>query len=393
MTTRSTRVVGSERRDGPAGGAQGHRCALTLPPLILLFGLVLVTSRTSAADNWSLFRGSPGAEGVAAGPLPDKLELLWKKTFKDGMFEAAPAIVDGVIYIGALDGYFRALDLATGSERWKYHSELGFKASAAVREGRVYVGDCDGKFHCLDAATGKLLWGHTTDAEINAGANFYKDKILCASQDGSLYCLAADGKLVWKYTIDNMLQCSPAVIENRAFLAGCDGKLHIVDLDTGKAAATVEISDPTGSTPACLGDFAYFGTQGATFLCVDWKQAKIVWSWQPRRKSPIQSAAALADGLVIFGGRDRIVHALDAKSGTETWSFPAQSQVDCSPVVVGKRVYIGGGNGRLFALDVKTGDKLWEYEAGGGFTASPGVAAGRLVIGNDDGDLLCFGAK
>lgn len=347
-----------------------------------------------AVDAWPVFRGDAASTGVAHTTLPEKPVLVWKKTFKEGGFEATAAIVEGMVYVGSFDGNLYALSLATGEEKWKFHTELGFKAAPAVHGGMIYIGDVDGKFYAIDAADGTEKWSVTSGAEINAGANLYRDRVLFTSQDGGFYCLEpADGKLVWKYTIDNMIQCSPTVVENRGFLAGCDGKLHIVDLDKGVAAATVDIGDPTLSTPAAAGDVVYFGTQGGRFLAVDWRQAKVAWTYDPQRKQPLLSSAALGGGLAVFGGKDRSVHALKLNDGDEAWSFRTHSAIDSSPVVVGNRVFIGGGDGRLYALDLKSGEKEWEYEAGGHFPASPAVAKGRLVIGNDAGDLYCFGSR
>src|SRR5215469_8033322 len=237
------------------------------------------TASTKQADAWPVFRGDAASTGVASSKLPDKPAVVWKKTFKDGGFEATAAIVEGMVYVGSFDGNLYALDLADGSEKWKFHTELGFKAAPAVRDGTIYIGDVDGKFYAIDARKGKEIWTVASGAEINAGANFYRDKILFTSQDGGFYCVSpAQGELVWKYTIDNMIQCSPTVVENRGFLAGCDGKLHIVDLDKGEAVATVEISDPTLSTPAAKDDLVYFGTQGGRFLAIDWRQAKVAWT-------------------------------------------------------------------------------------------------------------------
>ena len=78
------------------------------------------------ADSWPLFRGNSACDGVAGGKLPDKPKLLWKKSFKDGAFDATATIVDGTIYVGSFDGNLYALDLADGKEKWKFHSELGF---------------------------------------------------------------------------------------------------------------------------------------------------------------------------------------------------------------------------------------------------------------------------
>lgn len=350
-------------------------------------------SRSKQVDAWPMFRGDAASTGVARTTLPEKPAVVWQKTFKDDGFEATAAIVDGVIYVGTFNGTLYALRLSDGEEQWKFRTELGFKAAPAVRDGVVYVGDIDGKFFALDAASGEEKWSVTSGAEINAGANFHRDRVLFTSQDGGLYCLApADGKLVWKYTIDNMIQCSPTVVEDRCFLAGCDGKFHIVDLVKGEAVAQVDIGDPTLSTPAASGDVVYFGTQGGRFLAIDWRKEKIVWKYDPKRKQPLLSSAAVADGLVIFGGKDRSVHALNTDDHQLAWSLRTHAPVDSSPVVVGERVFIGGGDGRVYGLSLK-GEKVWDYEAGGKFSASPAVADGKLIIGNDAGTLFCFGEK
>jgi outer membrane protein assembly factor BamB len=183
------------------------------------------------------------------------------------------------------------------------------------------------------------------------------------------------------------------VVEGRAFLAGCDARLHIIDLDKGEALATVEIDGPTGSTPAANDTFVYFGTEGSSFYSINWKTAEIGWVAHSPRNMPFRSSAALVDEAVIFGGRDKMVYALDPKDGHEVWTFSTKSRVDSSPVIVGSRVFVGSSDGRLYGLDRKTGKKVWEYETGGDFIASPAVASGRLVIGNTDGTLYCFGAK
>jgi outer membrane protein assembly factor BamB len=138
----------------------------------------------------------------------------------------------------------------------------------------------------------------------------------------------------------------------------------------------------------------YFGTEGAVFFCINWKKLKEEWRWHDERRNlPIRSSAALTADAVIFGGRDKILHALNPKSGELVWEFFTKGRVDGSPVVVGNRVFCGSADGRIYGLNLKTGEKIWEYEAGGSFLASPAAAAGRLVIAGKDGIVYCFGAK
>jgi outer membrane protein assembly factor BamB len=348
-----------------------------------------------AVADWPLFRGDALGTGVARGPLPEQLEVLWRFPTQDGAFEGSVAIVDGVVYAGCLDGNLYAIDLQTGQERWKFHTDLGFVAAPSVRAGKVYIGDVEGRFYCLSAATGEPIWSFQAQAEIDAGANFYQDKVLIGSQDATLYCFTADdGKEVWKHQIEDQIRCMPTVVDGRAFLAGCDGKLHIIDLETGKSTAQVDIGSQTGCTPAVLGNLVFFGTEGETFFCIDWAAAKVVWSYRnPERSLPYRSSAAVVPDRVLVGCRDKLVHCFDPQQGTELWTLPTRARIDSSPVIVGRRAYVGSADGKIYGIDIDTGKSVWQYEAGGGFTAAPAVAEGCLVIGSDDGILYCFGSK
>lgn len=249
-------------------------------------------------------------------------------------------------------------------------------------------------FYCL-TKDGKPKWGHEAGAEINSSANFYKEFVLVGSQDATLYCLHGQtGDLKWKFEIQDQIRCSPTVVGDRAFVAGCDSKLHVIDLIKGEAVAGVPIEAPTGVTPAVLENLVYFGTEAGTFFAVDWKEAKVAWTFEPETGSqPFRSSPAVTESCVVFGGRNKKVQALNPKTGAPLWEFAAKNRVDSSPVIVGDRAFIGSADGRLYAINIKTGKEVWQYEAGGGFTGSPAIAENRLVIASEDGVVYCFGEK
>ena len=85
-----------------------------------------------------------------------------------------------------------------------------------------------------------------------------------------------------------------------------------------------------------------------------------------------------------------MVHALNALTGKELWTFRTRARVESSPAVAGGRVYVGSSDGRFYVLNLADGTKLWEFEAGAPVSASPALAAGRVVIGDQDGRLYCF---
>src|SRR5262245_13937695 len=151
--------------------------------LVLAVGLLLlpclIAREPKPTTDWPIFRGNPLQTGSAVSTLPEKLEVRWKVKTKEGI-EGSAAIVNGTVYIGCRDEHLYALDLATGTQKWKYKA-APFKAPASVRNGAVFIGDSDGIFHCVDAATGAKRWTFKTDAEIAGGANFSDSAVLFGS--------------------------------------------------------------------------------------------------------------------------------------------------------------------------------------------------------------------
>ncbi len=381
--------------------------ALALSAIACGAGL-LAGSRPAANDDWPMFRGNAQLTGVATSSLPEKLTLLW--TFqaegKNEAIESSAAIVDGVAYVGTIGGYLVAINLNDGSPRWKYATSApdgdanflpAIKSSPAVAGGKVFFGDETGIFHCLDAATGKPVWKFDTEsgAEIISSANVVGDRVLFGSYDESLYCLnVADGKQLWKFKTNGYVHCTPAVVEGRTFISGCDSQLRVIDIMKGEEIASCELESQSGASPAVVGDRLFVGHFGNQVVSIDWKKPEIVWRYEHAdRQYPYYSSAAATADLVIVGGRDKIVHALDPKTGVAKWTFPTRGRVDSSPVLVGKRAFIGSQDGNVYGLDTSNGKEIRRFTTGAAVSASPAVAAGRLVIGNEQGKVFCFGEK
>jgi outer membrane protein assembly factor BamB len=168
--------------------------------------------------------------------------------------------------------------------------------------------------------------------------------------------------------------------------------LRGIRIADGKEMVQITTGSYTGASPALAGDAAYFGTFDNVVLAFNLKTKKGLWQFEnPAKQFPFYSSAAIVNGKVILGGRDKSVHCLDAKTGKELWNFVTRSRVESSPAIVDGRVYIGSNDGRFYVLDVASGAKVWEFNAGAPLSASPAVGEGRIVIGSQDGKLYCFG--
>ncbi len=185
---------------------------------------------------------------------------------------------------------------------------------------------------------------------------------------------------------------SPAVLGGSAVTTGCDGFLRLVDVRTGKESGAVQLGTYVAASCAVLKGRGYVGTFGNQVLGIDLEEGRILWRYEHgKHQFPFYASAAVDGNVVVVGGRDKMVHALDPKTGEALWTFAAGARVDSSPVLVGDRVFFGSEKGVVHALDVVTGEETWRFETGSAVVASPAVADGRLVIGADNGVLYCFG--
>ncbi len=60
-------------------------------------------------------------------------------------------------------------------------------STCCVVDGLVYVGELDGYVHCLDAKTGHKYWTHDTRSEMWASAYYADGKVSIGNHDGDLY--------------------------------------------------------------------------------------------------------------------------------------------------------------------------------------------------------------
>jgi outer membrane protein assembly factor BamB len=368
------------------------------PLLIQLIAFLTAFSTLAAAADWPQFRGNPSLTGVATSPVPKTLKLLW--TFEAGdSIESSAAISEGVVYVGSQSSDLIAVNLADGKLLWKYKVKDGIgESSPAVHSGIVVVGDLSGTVHAVNAKDGKALWTFPANGEVKASPVIVEDKVIIGSYDGTLYCLSLkDGKSLWEFHTNGPVHATASVAAGLAYISGCDGVLRGIRISDGKEMVSITTGAYTGASPALsAAGAAYFGTFNNDVLAFSLKTRKSLWRYEnPQRQFPFYSSAALiegkTEGKVIVGGRDKIVHCLNAQTGRQLWEFATKSRVESSPAVMEGRVYVGSNDGRFYVLEIATGKKLWEFEAGAPLSASPAIADGRIVIGSQDGKLYCFG--
>jgi outer membrane protein assembly factor BamB len=66
--------------------------------------------------------------------------------------DSSPAIAGSRVYVGASDGRFYVLDLASGKMVWEFEAGAPLTASPAIAAGRIVIGSQDGRVYCFGDA-------------------------------------------------------------------------------------------------------------------------------------------------------------------------------------------------------------------------------------------------
>ena len=103
--------------------------------------------------------------------------------------------------------------------------------------------------------------------------------------------------------------------------------------------------------------------------------------WVEHAGRGLTGTAARNDTIIVVGGSDRRVVALDLRSGVQRWVSRMQGPISSGILLAGDTVYTGTErpDGKVYALDLARGTRLWDSKTG--YVAGPlALAAGLLVV-------------
>jgi outer membrane protein assembly factor BamB len=276
------------------GAKDGHVYALRAPKRGILGELVWsldlgTTIQTSpaftpdgtlviGADDWAYYGITPPRGG--SGP-----EVKWRFQTQ-GTLITSPAIgSDGTVFVASMDGNVYALEPPQEAGqpvkvRWSFSSGArddkgGFENAPALdNDGVLYIGANNGIFYALDAKTGKARWtfdavaraGYTTFAIFSSAAIGPDRTVYFGGKNGYLYAIREERGffrtgpvIVWRYRVGPGIQSSPLLGAGGVVYIGDErGTLHAVKLpDSGDSASPLWTYSTKGtliSSPAIAAD-------------------------------------------------------------------------------------------------------------------------------------------
>jgi outer membrane protein assembly factor BamB len=275
-------------------------------------------------------------------------------------FLSSPALAAGVVYFGSGDGNVYALDAATGTLRWKFHTGNVVHASPAVAAGTVYVGSWDSYFYALDAKTGALRWRFKTgeDAAISNQVGIQSSAVVAdgavyfGCRDSNLYALdAATGAKRWAYpTKGSWVISSPVVEDGKVYFATSDSGLVLAaDAKSGAPVLSLAFNNwPFFSSPALARGMLYIGSHAGKVMAIDLAHGKLAWSFETDAAKTNGPALTKPDGTPNYEAAFTDLFYDDLIIGTAR--MMSVGAVLSSPVIDGDTLYVGSWDGQLYAI-------------------------------------------
>ncbi|HEY7873176.1 MAG TPA: outer membrane protein assembly factor BamB [Rudaea sp.] len=160
---------------------------------------------------------------------------------------------------------------------------------------------------------------------------------------------------------------APAYADGKIFVAGVDGDVAALDAASGRTLWSKRIGKRHG-------------------FILHHGQNSMRWAGGP----------AVDAGLLVVGGLEGEVHALDAGSGAERWQAQVSSEVISAPAIADGIVVVRTDDGRVFGLNASDGSRHWVYDRATvpalslRGNAAPRIANGVVYAGEDSGKLVAL---
>ncbi len=154
--------------------------------------------------------------------------------------------------------------------------------------------------------------------------------------------------------------------------------------DSLKLLWTLEVGEPIESSAAIVDGVVYVGSQSGDLLAVSLGSGEELWRYRAAEFGIGESSPCVGQGLVYIGDLDGVLHAVDVRTGKAAWTFATEGEIKSSPVLVGNRVLVGSYDSHLYALEADTGLLLWKVMTEGYVHSTPSVADGVAFISGCD---------
>ncbi|MCC6703619.1 MAG: PQQ-binding-like beta-propeller repeat protein [Thermomicrobiales bacterium] len=233
------------------------------------------------------------------------------------------------------------------------------------------------------------LWSLTGVPAAFTWSSAIVDGVLYAGVDAGLMAVdALSGEHLWTFETSLPIDSPATVGHGLVYFADINGTLYAVDIATQTELWRMDGVRPASGV-ALWGDLLYTVTPEGTFNAVDAVSGEVTWSVE--LGAGAAGAPAVADGVALQNTLDLTIHAFDALTGAELWTFSGGGTGGmATPTITNGTVYAttDGDTNNMYALDLRTGEVRWKIdrEVGQAFISATATDQ-RIYSISEDGVL------
>jgi len=357
----------------------------------------------SSADGWPMYRHDAAHTGCSNTTVPTALpKQLWNCTLEPEpvSFPNSPTVTDSFVFVKSAD-HLSCFDAFTGAKLWSFPVVSYTNSAPAIVDGQVYVGSVDGIIYSLDVSNGLQVSTFVTDDLFDLSPTVVDGFVYVESSRGDVYCFDAKSCFkLWNFSTGAAdTSSSPAVTGGYVYVSNDDGNVFCLNASNGAVIWSVVVDGALGS-PTFSDGSVYFGSSDGNVYCLNASDGAKVWNYttEYNNNGPSHnyhwgnkvSDTAVAYGKIYVGSSDFLIYCLDASLGNQIWNYTTEAEVYSAPSVAGGCVLVGSYDGNLYCLNATSGSEIWRYPVGvfspvnaAGSAGSPALAGGTIyVVGN-----------
>jgi outer membrane protein assembly factor BamB len=261
--------------------------------------------------------------------------------------------IGGYVIFSDFNGVTHCINILSGIHLWQTVVTSGARSMPTIVDSTVYINSNESGIFAINAKTGGTIWRKQFSNLESAGSStnpIYKDgKIYTIAgniRTGSkIYGLnSTNGQTIWSFSeASDDYQSNPVISNNLLFeyAMGMQQKIVAININTGTK------------------------------------------SWEYITNCHISLNPAVYNGLLIFGGSDGKIYALNQTTGALAWSrnfsvsYSNHGSDFVSPKIFNNLVIVHSGNSGFYGLNATTGATVWNY--GGGISYSSPAIGNNLL--------------
>lgn len=314
--------------------------------------------------------------------------------------QSHPIVRDDTLYVGANDGFLRAINLADpdGTVLWQTNLNSEILSTPAITTGSVIVGSMDSHVYSLDRNTGKIQWKFKTGQAVLASPLVTSTTVYIGSGDKNMYALEVKtGEKKWSFAAEKLIKSTPALADGRLFFGAWDNFYYALDANTGSLIWKVPVANRANghfsaatSNPVISGENIIFCSHDYTVRCISQETGGTVWTYKPEKSElgPSYSTAVIDGDVAYLGSINGHLVGHNVDTGHKVFDVDVRPEkkddlFDSIPALLNGRIYVGSVGGNVYCINIAKEAVEWSVALQPGFIfTGPALWKNKVLVGS-----------